>query len=98
MNEVTYDAFNKFFGHIFKIININLQFSYIEKYRFQAFKSCYKKYIYLKLHIVIILIFKVQQMCIKVHVNAQKIDNTSYESFDLKTHIISQSNKLMINK
>jgi hypothetical protein len=26
-------------------------------------------------------------MCIKVHVNAQKIDNTSYESFDFKnTH------------
>jgi len=36
-------------------------------------------------------------MCMKVHVNAQKIDNTSYESFDFKTHIISQSNKLMIN-
>jgi hypothetical protein len=36
-------------------------------------------------------------MCIKVH-DAQNINNTSYESFDLENDIINQSNKLMINK
>jgi hypothetical protein len=39
--------------------------------------------IFIKLHIVIVLAFTFQKMCIKVH-DARNINNTLYESDDLE--------------